>query len=107
MKSILYAAAFIASATQVTAFWRLPCRGLLGIDRIDPLADYGVISAHAHSIQGGSAFSETSMEADLLTSNCTSCAVTQDHSAYWAPAVYFMGEDGTTSVVSQSGGMLV
>lgn len=44
---------------------------------------------------------------DLMKSNCTSCAVKQDHSAYWTPALYFMGNDGKTTIVDQNGGTLV
>lgn len=44
--------------------------------------------------------------ATLLESDCTSCGVTQDKSAYWTPALYFMHEDGTAEMVDQVGGML-
>lgn len=108
MKAVTYsAAALLLTAGQVSAFWRLPCRGRLGVARIDPLMDFGIAGSHAHSIQGGNAFSETSLSDDLLQSDCTSCAVTQDKSAYWAPALYFMYDNGTTALVEQSGGQLV
>jgi len=42
----------------------------------------------------------------LLESDCTSCGVTQDKSAYWTPALYFMHNDGTAEMVPQVGGML-
>jgi hypothetical protein len=45
--------------------------------------------------------------ADLLASDCTSCAVVQDKSAYWTPALYFVRPDGTADVVNQVGGTLV
>lgn len=45
-------------------------------------------------------------EASLKDSECTSCAVTQDKSAYWTPALYFMHENGDTELVQQVGGML-
>jgi hypothetical protein len=44
--------------------------------------------------------------ADLKASSCTSCAVTQDKSAYWIPALYFMHENGDAEIVNQVGGML-
>lgn len=47
------------------------------------------------------AFSTTSTSADLLKSKCASCSVGQDKSAYWTPAVYFMGDDGTVEVVPE------
>lgn len=36
-----------------SAFWRLPCRGRLGVERMDPIVTPGEISPHAHTIHGG------------------------------------------------------
>lgn len=44
---------------------------------------------------------------DVMSSECTSCAVRQDKSVYWTPALYFQHEDGKTELVEQNGGMLV
>ncbi|PLB51955.1 hypothetical protein P170DRAFT_422884 [Aspergillus steynii IBT 23096] len=88
------------------AFWRLPCRGRSGLARMDPLMDPGKPSNHVHAIHGASSFAMTVDEASLKESECTSCAVTQDKSAYWAPALYFMHENGDTEIVEQVGGML-
>lgn len=46
-------------------------------------------------------------EDGLRQSDCTSCAVTQDKSAYWAPALYFVHANGSAELVEQDGGMLV
>lgn len=43
---------------------------------------------------------------DLIGSDCTSCAVKQDKSAYWTPALYFMYQNGSSVLVDQVGGML-
>jgi hypothetical protein len=44
---------------------------------------------------------------DLVNGDCTSCAVKQDKSAYWTPAMYFLDADtGEFSPVPQVGGML-
>lgn len=43
----------------------------------------------------------TSTADDLLQSTCTSCEIAQDHSAYWAPPLYFMGDDGTVEAVPE------
>lgn len=51
-------------------------------------------------------FGMSSDQASLLNSDCTSCAVTQDKSAYWAPALYFMHTNGSAQVVEEVGGML-
>lgn len=37
---------------------------------------------------------------------CTSCAVTQDKSAYWTPALYFVYSNGSSVMVPQVGGLL-
>lgn len=42
----------------------------------------------------------------LRASDCTSCGVTQDMSAYWTPALYFMHTDGRAELVPEVGGML-
>lgn len=68
---------------------------------MDPLVDPGKVGSHVHSIKGGSAFSTTSTSADLRKSNCASCSVGQDMSAYWTPAVYFVSDDGSMEVVPE------
>ena len=43
-----------------------------------------------------------------MASNCTSCSITQDRSAYWTPALYFEHDDNVTyTLVPQVGGMTV
>ncbi|KAL8680078.1 MAG: hypothetical protein Q9186_003717 [Xanthomendoza sp. 1 TL-2023] len=94
-------AAVALCTTAVNAFWRLECPGSIGLARIDPLMDYDGLSDHVHTLKGGSAFSATSKADELLKSKCTSCGVKQDKSAYWAPPLYFVGDDGTTTVVPE------
>jgi len=45
---------------------------------------------------------------DELTAEgaCTSCSVTQDKSAYWTPALYFVYSNGSSVIVPQVGGLL-
>ncbi|KAE9364689.1 hypothetical protein N431DRAFT_355117 [Stipitochalara longipes BDJ] len=88
------------------AFWRMPCRTRSGLARIDPLVSPGVISQHAHAIHGSSGFSIDSSYNDLISGSCTSCQVTQDKSAYWTPALYFVDGGGQYHLVDQVGGML-
>lgn len=100
--------AFLASFAGLTeAFWRLPCRGRAGVARMDPLVDPGMPSYHVHSVQGSGGFAMDVTEDGLRQSDCTSCAVTQDKSAYWAPALYFVHANGSAELVEQDGGMLV
>ncbi len=75
--------------------------------RVDPLTDFGLISDHAHAVHGSNGFSFTSNASDLMQSECTSCSVTQDRSAYWTPALYFEHINGTFELIPQSGGMTV
>ncbi|EAW14810.1 DUF1996 domain-containing protein [Aspergillus clavatus NRRL 1] len=97
----------LALSGLTDAFWRLPCRGRSGLARIDPLMDPGRPSSHVHTVHGSGAFSMSADAADLKASDCTSCAITQDKSAYWAPALYFMHENGEAELVDEVGGMLV
>ena len=53
------------------------------------------------------ALSPSSTHADLMAGNCTSCAVKQDMSAYWHPALYFRDSaTGEFELAPQVGGML-
>ena len=55
MKTSLAAlSAALAFAGNAAAFWRMPCRSQTGIGRLDPIVDYGQISAHVHTITGSS-----------------------------------------------------
>ncbi|OTA91957.1 hypothetical protein M434DRAFT_32229 [Hypoxylon sp. CO27-5] len=92
---------------DVSAFWRMECRGRSGLARMDPIMDVGVVSPHIHTIHGSSGFSLSATYEDLVGGNCTSCAVKQDLSAYWTPAFYFQdGETKEFTLVPQVGGML-
>ena len=66
------------------------------------LSLYGGALAKSGSI----GFSMSATEMSLKKANCTSCGVTQDKSAYWVPALYFMHENGDAELVNEVGGML-
>lgn len=52
-------------------------------------------------------FTESSGSDELLAGDCTSCAVTEDKSAYWTPPMYFKdAATGQYKIVDQVGGML-
>jgi hypothetical protein len=52
-------------------------------------------------------FSTTSGFNSLVAGECTSCEVSEDKSAYWTPALYFLNsETGEYTLVEQVGGML-
>ena len=86
---------------HASAFWRLPCMSSIGLARIDPLMAFDKPGNHVHSLKGGSALSATANGSDLLNSQCTSCGVKEDKSAYWTPALYFVGADGKTEIVPE------
>jgi hypothetical protein len=46
--------AILASLGSAAAFWRMECRGRVGLARLDPLIDPGVPSKHSHAIHGSS-----------------------------------------------------
>jgi hypothetical protein len=103
-KAALVGITFVAGTN---AFWRMECRARSGLARIDPLVSPGTVSEHNHAIHGGSAFSSTATTESLLASDCTSCSVSQDKSAYWTPPLYFKdASTGEFEVVEQVGGML-
>lgn len=106
MKTFATTAAALALAGHAAAFWRMPCRSQTGIGRIDPLVDPGSISDHVHTIHGGGGFGPITDYTALNDSDCTSCGVKQDKSAYWTPTLHFMYDNGTTVMVEQVGGML-
>jgi hypothetical protein len=85
----------------------MECRARSGLARIDPLVSNGSIAEHVHAIHGSSGFSTSAGMDALQAGDCTSCAVTQDKSAYWTPALYFVNEaTGKYTLVNQVGGML-
>ncbi|KAF2455618.1 hypothetical protein BDY21DRAFT_365361 [Lineolata rhizophorae] len=99
-------AAAIFAAQPVHGFWRMRCPGRTGVARMDPLVEPGAPSDHAHTIHGGNNFGFDTGYDDLMASDCTSCAVTQDRSAYWTPTLQFVYPNGTSELVGQTGGML-
>ncbi|KAJ5919656.1 hypothetical protein N7454_009491 [Penicillium verhagenii] len=110
MQDIQFKSALVACLAVfpafANAFWRLPCRGRTGLARLDPIVNPGEISSHVHSVHGAGNFGMSSDMDSLRESNCTSCGVLQDMSAYWTPPLYFMHANGSAQVVPEVGGML-
>ncbi|KAF2743198.1 hypothetical protein M011DRAFT_471558 [Sporormia fimetaria CBS 119925] len=106
MKSATQFAAAAALLAGVDAFWRMPCKTKTGVARIDPIVNPGEIAPHAHAIFGGSNFGMSSTSDVLLNSECTSCNVTKDKSAYWVPTLNFIHADGKVEIVPDVGGLL-
>ena len=114
-------------ALEASAFWRLPCRQRLSLERVDPIDTPGTLAHHVHTIHGGNGlasclpremmrrlpadsnigFSKSSTNAELRASDCSSCSVKEDNSAYWTPNLYWEQPDGKLVALNQTGGMLV
>ena len=86
------------------AFWRLPCKSPIVVERADPIVNPGKQAGHTHQILGGNAFSLDMTYADTQQSTCTSCTVHGDFSNYWTPNLYYQHEDGSFEAVKQIGG---
>lgn len=94
-------------AVPAAAFWRLPCKSTLVVERADPIVAPGNVSGHVHQILGGNGFDFEMDFADTQASTCTSCTVHGDFSNYWTPVLYYKHQDGTFEKVDQMGGGLV
>ncbi|TVY25082.1 WSC domain-containing protein [Lachnellula hyalina] len=94
-------------ATTASAFFRLPCKSPLVVERADPVISPGKISGHVHSIMGGNGFGFEMDYASTQLSTCSSCTVTQDMSNYWVPTLYYKAENGSFISVGQNGGATI
>ncbi|PBP27812.1 hypothetical protein BUE80_DR001264 [Diplocarpon rosae] len=104
LTKFMQATLFAGLLGTVAGFWRMPCRGRVGLARIDPLVNFNEIAPHIHSIHGSSGFSINAGYKDLIDAKCTSCQVTQDKSVYWHPSLYFQGADGKYYLLNYSPG---
>lgn len=100
-------AAALLSVAPVDAFWRLPCKAPLLVERADPIVNPGKPSGHLHTIMGGNGFGFDMDYADTQASTCSSCTVTKDFSNYWVPSLFYQGADGKFQSVKQIGGGLI
>ncbi|KAH8979366.1 hypothetical protein EDB86DRAFT_657912 [Lactarius hatsudake] len=88
------------------AFFRLPCAKPVLDSRVDPIVSPGKASSHAHTIMGSNAIGLSTTFNDLRNSECTTCMVKDDKSAYWVPELYYQYKNGSFQVVTH-GGMIV
>ncbi|KAI9813477.1 MAG: hypothetical protein M1827_004153 [Pycnora praestabilis] len=98
---------FASIVVPASAFWRMPCPGVLVTERADPIIDPGVPSGHVHLIAGGNGFGFNMDYAQTQQSSCTSCQITKDLSNYWVPSLYYAAENGSFISVESSGGPTV
>lgn len=45
---------FLTLFIHVSAFWRMPCMGVVARGQMDPIVSPGEMSAHLHTFKGGS-----------------------------------------------------
>ncbi|EXJ83114.1 hypothetical protein A1O1_06733 [Capronia coronata CBS 617.96] len=107
--SVLLATGLLAAlaASPVSAFWRLPCKSPIVVERADPIISPGKVSNHLHTIMGGNGFDFTMDYNSTQKSTCSSCTVTGDNSNYWTPTLFFQHQNGTFESVNQIGGATV
>ncbi|KIW68215.1 hypothetical protein PV04_04175 [Phialophora macrospora] len=107
IKAVIMLLASLFFAGPANAFFRHLCHGELGNGRVDPIVAPGNPSQHLHVIFGASNMGLEPTLEELLASNCTSCSILQDHSAYWTPRMYFQHGNGTLEMIRTSGGLTV
>jgi len=79
--------------------------------RVDSIVNPGTFSTHVHKVFGGSNFSPTRPERTPLQNyaitkgaSCTTCSIkTVDNTNYWTPDLYYRWDNGTYSLVPNSG----
>ncbi|KAK5135954.1 hypothetical protein LTR08_004412 [Meristemomyces frigidus] len=91
--------------TGVNAFWRMNC-AIINTGRIDPLVNPGAVSAHTHTIVGGSNIGVNSTGASLVDSKCSSCEIQADKSAYWSPLLFYNYPNGSFIEVPHDGSVV-
>jgi Domain of unknown function (DUF1996) len=95
-------AAGLLLVPSANAFWRLPCSKPVMNARVDPIISPGIPSSHSHAIMGsnGAPHHKASLKVNLISrtamgfnttfdslrnSECSTCQVKDDKSAYWIP----------------------
>jgi hypothetical protein len=92
------------SALNVNAYWLMAIENIITTERIDPVVSKNkvTVSAHVHSVFGGSNFRFNTTTASLRQSQCTSVPIPQDKSAYWFPHLYFQWKNGSFTSLTGS-----
>lgn len=95
----------VVLASHAHAFWRMGCSKIMDA-RMDPVVFPGIVSPHTHTIVGGSNIGIHSTLDSMLNSDCTSCEIQADKSAYWAPLLYWQYENGSFIDVHHDGSVV-
>ena len=106
--SLLHSLGLLGLAVApAAAFWRLPCKTPIVVERADPIVAPGKVSNHLHTIMGGNGFDYVMDYNSTQASTCSSCTVIGDNSNYWTPTVWYQAEDGSFEEVDQLGGATI
>lgn len=89
-------------ASSADAFWRMSC-GIIQTGRVDPIISPGKVAGHVHKVSGASNFGLTNTFEDLQSSQCTTCDIQDDKSAYWTPQLFYQHGNGTFQLVPNGG----
>lgn len=100
--SLLYLLALSTINPAADAFWRAAC-SVVQTGRIDPILSPDTISGHVHKLAGGNEANPYSTYESLQTSNCSSCEIQADKSAYWTPQLYYAHSNGSFESVPNYG----
>lgn len=95
------------TVAPAAAFWRLPCKAPIVVERADPIVAPGQVSNHLHTIMGGNGFDYIMDYNSTQQSTCSSCTVIGDNSNYWTPTMWYQAEDGSFEEVDQLGGATI
>ncbi|KAI9714898.1 MAG: hypothetical protein M1820_000187 [Bogoriella megaspora] len=87
------------------AFWRMNC-AKVQTGRIDPIISPGKVSSHAHTIVGAANIGVNATYNSLFNSQCTSCEIQDDKSAYWSPLLYYHHANGSFEEVPHYGSVI-
>ncbi|KAK3062360.1 hypothetical protein LTS18_004206 [Coniosporium uncinatum] len=102
ISSFVGVAAFVGDAA---AFFRINCGRILD-GRIDPIISPGRVSGHLHTLVGSANVGINSTYDSLVNSECTSCEIQDDRSAYWSPQLYYQYANGSVIEVPHEGSVL-
>ncbi|KAN0126382.1 protein of unknown function (DUF1996) domain containing protein [Russula decolorans] len=91
---------------SANAFFRLPCSKPVLDARVDPIVIKGSASPHTHTVMGSNAIGFDTTFDSLRNSECSTCKVKDDKSAYWIPQLFYEHKNGSFEAVPH-GGMIV
>ena len=103
INNLAFALGLAGSIAPADAFFRMSCPGRLVRERLDPIVAPGRVSAHVHTISGGSGFGPSMTFQQARSSKCSSCEIKEDMSNYWTPQLYVKKKDGNITPVPVAG----